>query len=49
MKVIAPGDPDHSAVMHRITATDPKGRMPFAGEPLSDREAKLIRCREGEA
>src|SRR5712692_1739456 len=27
MKVIAPGDSGHSAVMHRITATDPKRRM----------------------
>jgi hypothetical protein len=43
MKVIAPGDPDHSAVMHRIAATDPKRRMPFGGEPLSEREMQLIR------
>jgi hypothetical protein len=42
MKVIAPGDSGHSAVMHRITATDPKRRMPFGGEPLSDRQVKLI-------
>src|SRR5262245_12792113 len=43
MKVVAPGDPDHSAVMLRITATDPKRRMPYGSNPLSDREVKLIR------
>src|SRR5437879_9161220 len=42
MKVVAPGDPEHSAVMHRIAATDPKRRMPFGGEPLTDRQVKLI-------
>jgi hypothetical protein len=42
MKVIAPGDPEHSTVMQRITATDLKRRMPFGGEPLSDRQVKLI-------
>ncbi len=42
MQVIAPGDPERSTVMHRITATDPKRRMPFGGEPLSDRQVKLI-------
>src|SRR5438309_6578141 len=29
MKVIAPGAPERSAVVHRITATDPKRRMPY--------------------
>src|SRR5436190_8468138 len=43
MKVITPGDPEHSAVMRRITAADPKRRMPYGGDPLSDREVKLIR------
>src|SRR5262245_65522922 len=43
MKVIAAGDPERSTVMHRITATDPKRRMPFGGEPLSEREITLIR------
>jgi hypothetical protein len=43
LKVIAPGDPDRSTVMHRITATDPKRRMPFNGDPLSEREVQLIR------
>src|SRR6266849_1918244 len=42
-KVIAPGDPEHSAVLHRITSTDPKRRMPYGGDPLSDRQVKLIR------
>ena len=40
MKVIAPGDPAHSAVMHRITATDPKRRMSFGCEPLDAREVQ---------
>ncbi len=43
MKVIAPGNPDRSAVMHRITATDPAQRMPYRTEPLEDREVRLIR------
>src|SRR5262249_30530474 len=43
MKVIAPGDPEHSAVMVRITSTDPKRRMPYGSNALSDREVKLIR------
>jgi hypothetical protein len=43
MKVIAPRDPERSAVMHRITSSDPKRRMPFGGEPLGDRDVKLIR------
>ena len=42
MQVISPGDRDHSALMHRITATDPARRMPFRGEPLSAREVTLI-------
>ena len=42
MQVIAPGDPDRSALMHRITATDPQRRMPFRGEPLAPREVALI-------
>ena len=29
LPVIAPGDPDGSALVHRITATDPQRRMPF--------------------
>ena len=32
MQVISPGDRDHSALMHRITATDPARRMPFRGD-----------------
>ena len=43
LKVIAPGDPDRSAVMHRITATDPEQRMPFGEQPLGDREVVMIR------
>src|SRR6266545_994998 len=41
-KVIVPGDPDHSPLIQRITATDPKRRMPFQGEALGEREVKLI-------
>ena len=43
LKVIAPGDPDHSAVLRRITATDPARRMPYGEEPLAPREVALIR------
>ena len=42
MQVIAPGDLDRSAMMHRITATDPERRMPFRGAPLGAREVQLI-------
>ena len=42
LKVIAPGDPEHSTVMHRIRASDSRRRMPFGGDPLSDREVRLI-------
>ena len=42
MHVIAPGDPDRSALVHRITATDPQRRMPFRDEPLAPREVALI-------
>src|SRR5713226_4297751 len=43
MKVVAPNDPDHSAMMLRITSTDPKRRMPFNGDALSDRQVQLVR------
>ena len=43
MKVIAPSDPDHSAVMLRITSSDPLRRMPYRNDPLSEREVQLIR------
>ena len=43
MKVVAPSDPDHSALMRRVTAADPRRRMPLGGEPLSDRQVQLIR------
>ncbi len=42
LAVIAPGDPDGSALVHRITATDPQRRMPFREEPLEPREVALI-------
>ena len=40
--MIAPGDPDRSALLHRVTATDPARRMPFREEPLEPREVALI-------
>src|SRR5262249_9092756 len=40
--VISAGDPEHSAVMQRLTSTDPKKRMPLGGEALKDRELKII-------
>ena len=42
LAVIAPGDPDRSALLHRVTATDPARRMPFREEPLEPREVALI-------
>ena len=42
MPVIAPGDPDGSALVHRVTAADPQRRMPFRGEPLAPREVALL-------
>ena len=42
LRVIAPGDPDRSAVMHRITASDPGRRMPYGEAPLAPREVALI-------
>ncbi len=42
MAVVAPGDPDRSALVHRITATDPQRRMPFREEPLEPREVALL-------
>jgi hypothetical protein len=46
---IVPGDPDHSALISRITNTDPEERMPFKHEPLSASEISLLRrwIREG--
>ena len=42
LPVVAPGDPDGSALVHRITATDSQRRMPFREEPLDPREVALI-------
>ena len=42
LQVIAPGLPDRSALMHRITATDPEQRMPLGEQPLSEREVALL-------
>ena len=42
LAVVAPGDPDRSALVHRITTTDPQRRMPFREEPLEPREVALL-------
>ncbi len=42
LQVIAPGVPDRSALMRRITATDPEQRMPLGEQPLSEREVALL-------
>ncbi len=42
VKVIAPGDPDHSPLIQRIISTDPRRRMPFQGEPLSERDVTIL-------
>src|SRR5262249_17250082 len=42
-KVIVSGDVGHSLLIDRITATDPKRRMPFGKDPLSAREIALLR------
>ena len=40
---IVPGDPDHSLLIARITATDPNVRMPQKREALSAREIEILR------
>ena len=42
LQVIAPGVPDRSALMHRITAADPEQRMPLGEQPLAEREVALL-------
>lgn len=39
---IVPGDPDHSEMIRRITASDPEIRMPYKEEPLSDEEVQVL-------
>lgn len=41
-RVIIPGDPDHSEMIRRITATDPEVRMPYKEEPLDQQEIKIL-------
>ena len=41
-RVIIPGDPDHSEMIRRITATDPEVRMPYKEEPLDQHEIKIL-------
>src|SRR5688500_47550 len=40
---IAPNDPEHSVMLARVMATDPKLRMPQRAEPLTAREVELLR------
>ena len=40
---IVPNDPEHSVMLARVTATDPKLRMPQKGEPLTAREVDVLR------
>jgi hypothetical protein len=40
---ILPGDPDHSQLMLRITATDPKLRMPQREDALAARDVEILR------
>ncbi|MFM7838023.1 MAG: DUF1553 domain-containing protein, partial [Chitinophagaceae bacterium] len=40
---IIPGDPDHSELIRRITASDPEDRMPYKHEPLTEEEIQLFR------
>lgn len=46
---IIPGDPDASALIHRLTTADPEERMPYKEEPLTEAEIDLLRrwIREG--
>src|SRR5688572_28214299 len=48
---IIPGDPDHSEMIRRITATDPEERMPYKEEPLSTEEINILKqwIKEGAA
>lgn len=39
---IVPGDPDHSEMIRRITATDPEVRMPYKEEPLTTDEIRIL-------
>jgi hypothetical protein len=40
---IVPGNPGASELLRRVTASDPKVRMPQRGEPLGEREVALLR------
>ncbi len=40
---IIPGDPEHSELMRRITATDPEVRMPYKEDPLTPDEIETLR------
>lgn len=40
---IIPGDPQHSEMIRRITATDPEERMPYKEEPLSQHDTEILK------
>ena len=40
---IVPGDPEHSQLIARVTAADPKVRMPQRGDALSARDVEVLR------
>ena len=42
-KILVPRQPDHSLLLQRVTATDPKLRMPPKGKPLSPSQIETLR------
>ena len=44
LEAITPGAPDKSALMERITSSDPDLRMPPGGKPLSAKEVQAFRA-----
>src|SRR5215470_7150535 len=42
-RTIVPGDPAHSELMARVTATDPEARMPYHAAPLPPDQIELLR------
>src|SRR5437764_10892390 len=41
--VIVPGDSTNSALLKRVTAADPRNRMPLGGQPLPAAKIELLR------
>ncbi|MEZ5951381.1 MAG: c-type cytochrome domain-containing protein [Planctomycetaceae bacterium] len=42
-RAIVPGQPEASALLQRVSATDPAVRMPPEGDPLTPREIEMLR------